>query len=139
MQQNKIRIILDTNLWISFLLKNDLSKIDFLFVEHKCVLIFSEELYSEFIDVAKRPKFKKYFSKETLIRLTHIISEYSEFIETKTFTNDCRDLKDNFLLALSIDGKADFLLTGDKNLLELDPYKKTKIKTISEFIELLKM
>ena len=134
MQPNRVRIILDTNLWISFLLKNDLSKLDFLLTEKKCILIFSEELYSEFIEVAKRPKFKKYFSNETLDKITHIISDYSEFIETKTKVKDCRDDKDNFLLSLSIDGKVNFILTGDKDLLDLDPYGKTRIVTISEFI-----
>ena len=47
----------------------------------------------------------------------------------------CRDPNDNFLLALAKDGNADYLLTGDKDLLELKKSGKTKIKTITSFID----
>ena len=50
----------------------------------------------------------------------------------------CRDPKDNFLLALANDGKADYLLTGDKDLLELKKFGKTKIITITGFFNEMK-
>jgi predicted nucleic acid-binding protein len=43
--------------------------------------------------------------------------------------------KDNFLLALAKDGKAHYLLTGDKDLLDLEKFGKTRIVTISHFLE----
>jgi len=43
------------------------------------------------------------------------------------------DPKDNFLLALAKDGNADYLITGDNNLLSLKEFGKTKIVTLSEF------
>ena len=46
------------------------------------------------------------------------------------------DPKDNFLLNLAVDSKADFLLTGDKDLLVLGKVGDTKIMTISDFLEL---
>lgn len=46
----------------------------------------------------------------------------------------CRDLKDNFLLSLSIDGNADFLLTGDKDLLGMIKFGETAIVKISDFL-----
>ena len=48
--------------------------------------------------------------------------------------NECRDPKDNFLLSLSVDGKADFLVTGDSDLLVLEKIEKTKIVSWTEFI-----
>lgn len=57
MPKGKGRIIIDTNLWISFLLTNDISKLDKLFSD-ETILLFSEELLDEFIEVAKRDKFK---------------------------------------------------------------------------------
>ncbi|MFN3803082.1 putative toxin-antitoxin system toxin component, PIN family [Belliella pelovolcani] len=48
--------------------------------------------------------------------------------------NECRDPKDNFLLSLSVDGKADFLVTGDSDLLVLGKIEKTKIVSWAEFI-----
>ena len=55
----------------------------------------------------------------------------------KSKVNVCRDTKDEFLLALSKDGKADYLVTGDKDLLSLYRYRKTDIVTFSQFIEIL--
>lgn len=57
----KHRIIIDTNLWISFLLTNDQSKLDLLLSQNELVLLFNQELLNEFIDVVQRPKFRKYF------------------------------------------------------------------------------
>ena len=51
----KHRIVIDTNLWISFLLTSDYSKIDPLFSSQGIVLLFSQELIDEFIEVAQPP------------------------------------------------------------------------------------
>ena len=66
MQKVKQRIIIDTNLWISFLLTKDLSKIDSLLKGNHAKLLFCDELLEEFIEVANRPKFKKYFSQSDI-------------------------------------------------------------------------
>jgi putative PIN family toxin of toxin-antitoxin system len=129
----KRRVILDTNLWISFLLTNNLKKIDSLISNDEITLIFSQELIGEFIDVATRPKFKKYFTLSDLERLLIKIKDKAEFVEVTTIIDLCRDEKDNFLLALSIDGKATHLITGDKDLLTLNKIDRTIILTISEF------
>ena len=60
---------------------------------------------------------------------------FGKLVKVKSNINICRDEKDNFLLNLLIDSKADYLITGDKNLLILEKIKKTKILTFSEFIE----
>lgn len=57
------RIILDTNLWISFLISKKLVAFDALVKQQKVKLIFSAERLKEFTDVANRPKFKRFFSK----------------------------------------------------------------------------
>ena len=59
------------------------------------------------------------------------------FIEVKSEINKCRDPKDNFLLGLCDIGTADFLVTGDKDLLELLEYKGTKIISPSKLENLL--
>ncbi len=56
------RLVIDTNLWISFLLTKEYSKVDPLFENGNIVMLFSQELIDEFIEVAIRPKFRKYFS-----------------------------------------------------------------------------
>jgi uncharacterized protein len=132
---NKVtRIILDTNLWISFLISKDLSKLDELIFEEKALLVFSKELLDEFLEVTKRPKFRKFFSKTDVENVLETIDEYADFVIVKSKTTICRDPKDNFLLSLAKDGKADFLLTGDKDLLDIGVFEKTSIETISDFL-----
>jgi len=129
-------VIVDTNLWVSFLITNDFSKLDLMLTKQKIKLIFSQELLEEFIEVAQRPKFKKYFSVDDLESLLSSIKIYAVFVNVKTVVSICRDEKDNFLLALAKDGKATHLLTGDKDLLALHPFGKTKILTITEYLKL---
>ncbi len=62
MPNAKDRVIIDTNLWISFLLTKDFSKFDRILSEELLTLIFSEDLLEEFLEVAKRRKFGEYFS-----------------------------------------------------------------------------
>ena len=58
-----------------------------------------------------------------------------EFIlETKFITNACRDAKDNKYLELAVNGKAELIITGDKDLLVLNPFESISIITIEEFI-----
>jgi putative PIN family toxin of toxin-antitoxin system len=130
----KHRIIIDTNLWISFLLTSDYSKVDPMFINNEIILIFSQELVDEFIEVAQRPKFRKYFSLSDLEELLKKVRMKALFVSVTSTVNQCRDFKDNFLLALAKDGGATHLITGDKDLLVLGKFGKTKILTITDFI-----
>lgn len=129
------RIIIDTNIFISFLISDSFSKIDKHFKTNKARLLFSEELLSEFLDVVTRPKLKKYFSEKEITKLTDAIQNHADFIEISSHVDVCRDKKDNFLLALCADGKADYLITGDEDLLILKKFKKTTILKISDYLK----
>jgi len=132
-----MRIILDTNLWISFLISSQYEKFDELLYKQKCKLLFSLELLEEFIAVAKRPKLRKYISRDELEDLLETIDEVAEFVNVTSKITKCRDPKDDFLLSLAVDGKADYLLTGDKDLLVLKKIAHTEIKTITEFLDMI--
>ena len=69
MQSKKHRIIIDTNLWIRFLLTKNLTGLDKIFTHSNLKVLFSKELLDEFIEVANRAKFKKYFSSMDLQEL----------------------------------------------------------------------
>ncbi|MEX2603619.1 MAG: putative toxin-antitoxin system toxin component, PIN family [Gracilimonas sp.] len=131
-----MRIILDTNLWISFLISSKYNQLDSLLFEEKCTLLFSQELLEEFIAVAKRPKLRKYISREEMEVLLDTIDEIAEFITVTSNVDLCRDPKDNFLLSLALDGEADYLLTGDNDLLVLEKVGETKIIKIADFFDL---
>ena len=129
------KVILDTNLWISFLITKNYSFIDKFVENQKVTLIFSKELIHEFLTVATRPKFQKYFTDQDIQKLIRSFDNFAKIIETTSNIEICRDFKDNFLLNLAIDSKADFLVTGDNDLLELKKIEKTKILTITELTE----
>ena len=132
--KTKHKIVIDTNLWISFLLTTDYSKIDSLLSNETIILLFSEELIDEFVEVAQRPKFRKYFSLDDLENLLVKVRTKAEFISVTSIVDICRDTKDNFLLALAQDGKATHLITGDNDLLVLQKIGKTKIITITKYL-----
>lgn len=137
MPKQKSRIIVDTNLWISILLTQDYLKFDSLLDDQNITLLFNEELLNELIEVSRRPKFKRYFDKEDVEELLSIINRMADFTEVTTEVNICRDPNDNFLLALAIDGKADYLITGDSDLLVIKKIDKTDIVTMAEYISTL--
>ena len=87
--------------------------------------------------VAKRPKLRKYISRDELEDLLETIDEVADFVNVASNISECRDPKDNFLLSLAVDGKADYLLTGDKDLLVLKKIGETKIRTLSEFFDIV--
>ncbi|WPU99813.1 putative toxin-antitoxin system toxin component, PIN family [Mucilaginibacter sp. cycad4] len=130
-----IKVILDTNLWISFLIRKDYSNLDTLLFNNHVKLVFSKELLDEFFEVAKRPKFRRYFTSVDIEDLIATIEEYAEFVEVKSTVEACRDKKDNFLLALAVDSDATYLLTGDLDLLDLGSFNDTTITTITDFFK----
>ena len=134
MPNQKDRVIIDTNLWISFLLTKDYSKLDKILSNKRITLIFSHDLIDEFTEVIQRPKFKKYFSIPDIQSLLLTMRERGELINVISETWVCRDAKDNFLLSLAKDGNATHLLTGDKDLLVLKTFGTTEIITITEYL-----
>jgi putative PIN family toxin of toxin-antitoxin system len=129
----KSSIIIDTNLWISFLLTRQYPLLDMLLENNAVKLIFSDELLDEFVGVVQRPKFQKFFSQQDIKTLLQYIQQHAQFIKVHSVVTVCRDVKDNFLLSLAQDSLADYLITGDKDLLSLDTFGKTKIIPMSVF------
>ncbi|WP_366095050.1 putative toxin-antitoxin system toxin component, PIN family [Flavobacterium sp.] len=96
MAQKKDRIIIDTNLWISFILTDNFSKFDKIIADNSAALLFSIELLDELSAVASRPKFRKYFSTKDLISLISQIEKNAEFINVVSNVSVCRNQKTIF-------------------------------------------
>ncbi len=89
MLKTKHRVIIDSNLWISFLLTQNFSNIDSFFSNNLLTLLFSQELLEEFTEVAQRPKFKKFFSIVDLQDLLAKINTKAEFITVASLVDLC--------------------------------------------------
>ena len=127
------RIIIDTNLWISFLLSKKYVFIDKLLSHKKVHLVFSSELLAELMEVAARPKLRKFFTLADKKMIFDLIERYADYVVVTSNIEICRDAKDNYLLSLAKDSQADFLITGDKDLLVLKKFEDTEIVTIAEY------
>lgn len=76
---------------------------------------------------------KKYFPQESVTELLELLETIAEKVEIKPTHFINRDPKDNFLLDLIDFSKADYLVTGDKDLLVLNPFKSAIILTAANF------
>lgn len=135
MPKKKDRVIIDTNLWISFLISKDFSKLDTILDKKEITLVLSQELVDEFIEVSQRPKFKKYFTLADIESLLFKFQNRADFITVTNNIEICRDPKDDFMLSLATDGKATHLITGDKDLLVLGKYGETNILTMTKYLK----
>lgn len=137
MEGNKpLRVVIDTNLWISFLISDRWDRLDKM-LNHQLKFLFSNELLAELIATIERPKFRKYFAKTSLEELLNALSQFIEWVQVESKVDLCRDVGDNFILALAKDGKANYIVTGDKDLIALNPFEGTVILTMWDFLNIL--
>jgi putative PIN family toxin of toxin-antitoxin system len=133
----KIRIVIDTNVWISFFISKALKKLKGYLGKEDIVVLISDELFDELLEVLYRPRISKYIKKEDVLEIIGLIQFKAEWIEIKQRTTICRDKKDNFLLDLAISGNADYLITGDNDLLVIDEFEGTEIVDFRAFDRIL--
>jgi len=137
MQGNPLRLVIDTNIWISFLIGKSLTGLSQAIISDQVIVLFSYDLFGELIKVLKRPKFKKYFSETAIDDLVTLLYEKVELIKITHHFEDCRDAKDNFLLDLAVSGHANYLVTGDADLLILNPFQGVEIISYQYFQNLI--
>ncbi len=133
MPNKNIKVIFDTNVWISFLIGKRLTKIKHHISDRNITIITTEQLLTKIKIVTSRKKLKKYFPQESIKELVDLLETIADKIDIKPTYFINRDPKDNFLLDLIDFSKADYLITGDKDLLEHNPFRTAKILTPREF------
>lgn len=132
-----IKVIFDTNVWVSFLIGKRLSFISHYISGGDITLITTEQLLNEIKDVTSRERLQKYFPKQSVLELIELLETIAEKVEIKPTHFINRDPKDNFLLDLIDFSKADYLVTGDKDLLLHNPFKTATILTPADFENIL--
>ena len=131
--ESLVRVVVDTNLWISFLIGKRLDRLlDFLgapWFEPVSTQILNDEI----IRVARRPKFCKYFHETDLARLEEWMIDHFTMVEIGEIPQRCRDPKDDYLLELAVQANAIYLVTGDDDLLEIGQIEGCRIMTFAQF------
>ena len=133
----KIKVIFYTNIWICFLIGKRLTSIKEYISNGRIQLILTEQLITEIKLVTQRPKLQKYFNQESIEELLSLIEIIGKIYKIKPKHHLSRDEKDSFLLDLIDKSKAEYLVTGDKDLLELGQFQTASILTPKEFEEVL--
>ena len=133
MTRARVKVIFDTNVWISFLIGKHLSKLQSYLSDGRITVITTDQLLAELKLVSQRKKLRKYFPSETVNEFISILEIISENFEITSRHHESRDPKDNFLLDLIDYSKADYLVTGDKDLLDLESFMNAKIVSPSVF------
>jgi uncharacterized protein len=139
----KARVVLDTNLWISyaFFRKNHGNLVSVVqgVLDGEWTALASSPTMSELHDVMTRSGWERYSLLADRLVFVLRVSEASEHIAVSSTITACRDPKDNKFLELAVDGDANFLITGDQDLLALadteNPAWSCRILTPREFIE----
>jgi putative PIN family toxin of toxin-antitoxin system len=136
-EQNAIKIVVDTNIWISFLIGRSFDSLINTIATKKVEIFFSRELNNELFTVITRPKLKAQITETKIAEIREVINNIVTIVETDSGISDCRDPGDNFLLELAVSAGADYLITGDSDLLVLNPYRNIHIIKAKEFENIL--
>ncbi len=132
-RKTKLRVIVDTNCWISFLIGRRLSKLVDLLSNERIQLVICDELLDEISEVTTRPKFAKYLPAKDVESLIEFMQIIGETFEPTQSVKLCRDEADDYLLALAIEANAHYLVTGDQDLLVLQKVGTCRIVDAATF------
>lgn len=134
-----MRLVFDTNVLVSalfFPLSKPRNAFDVAINEH--LLLISDETYEELENIVLKPKFDKYVNSDIRKQFLKEFKKLSLKIKITEKISVCRDIKDNKFLEVAISGIAGYLITGDNDLLVLNPFREIKIINPAEFVELMK-
>lgn len=129
-------IVIDTNTFISaHLLPQSITRRAFNRAQEIGLLVYSRETLSELVETFGRSKFDKYVTKDERNEVITNFELFGQLVEITSRVIVCRDPKDDKFLALAKDSRAEIIITGDKDLLALNPFDGVKIISATEFLQ----
>ena len=128
-----MRAVIDTNLWISALFGKNVADLLDLIQSGNVEVVTDERQIAEIEDVLSRPKIKKLVGAERLAVMRRFLRRKAKLIKPKRRIQACRDPNDDYLLEIAVEGKAVVLVSGDADLLTLDPFRSVRIVSYRDF------
>ncbi len=130
-----MRFVFDTNVLVSALLFEESKPAQsFYSALHNGEILLSTDLINEIHEVIYRSKFDRYISNEQRDAFLIALVQTGTVVEITEAIDVCRDPKDNMVLELAVSGGADVIVSGDKDLLVLHPFRGISILTPEESI-----
>jgi putative PIN family toxin of toxin-antitoxin system len=130
-----MRCVIDTNVFVSATLfspsipRQAVSK-----AVRGGLLLFSEDTKNELKEVLLRSKFDRYVSREARAIFLSLIRTVAEFVPIIQLVRQCRDPKDDKFLEVALNGRADVIVTGDKDLLRMHPWRGIEILAPADYL-----
>lgn len=134
-----IRAVIDTNLLVSYLLTNGdtISRMMAHWEQGHFVYLQSSQMLDELIDVINRPRLRRYLKTDPQ-PLLDLIETDAEYTDGKlALPGACRDPKDDKFIAYAVEGNADYIVSGDNDLLDLGVYQDIQIVRVWDFLMVL--
>ncbi len=133
-KEKTLTVVLDTNVLVSALLfKGELSRLVDLWKKDNIIPVFSRETFGEFRTVLGYPKFSL-TGQEIKMLIEEEVLPFFEIIEITEKVRICRDPDDNKFIACAVSASAKFVISGDRDLLDVGKYKSVRIISASEFL-----
>jgi putative PIN family toxin of toxin-antitoxin system len=129
-----MRVVFDTNIFVSaFIIPGSLAEKAFLkVIEREDILLLSKEMLDELLSILST-KFSR--DREEISRVAVIISEMVEWVKPNIRISVLKDEPDNRILECAASGEADIIVTGDKEMLRLKVYGKTRVISLKAYLE----
>jgi uncharacterized protein len=131
-----MEFVLDTNILISAaLFKNSIPDKSLRKALETGNILLSGNIMTELTISLNKPKLDKYITVKDKLVFLNRLAINAKFIEVMHTINECRDPKDNMFLELALSGNADLIISGDNDLLVLNPFRSIPVITPREFID----
>jgi len=137
--KKELRAVIDTNIIVSAVIGKSATLVNIYesFVGNRFTPVFSPQLQQEILNVIRKPRLRKYFGTEETKRFKGLLKVDSILVVPAKKVSVCRDTKDNILLETALEAKADFIVTGDKDLLILKSFSGIPIVNPRRFSDKL--
>jgi uncharacterized protein len=123
-----LRFVFDTNVLVSASLLPDSNPRRALdSALQKGTLLISFPVLAELYEVLSRKKFRRYVDEEDVRIFVSALTREAEWVDVNVRITACRDSSDNKFLELAVAGNATHIVTGDSDLLALDPFQGVRI------------
>jgi len=132
-----LRCVFDTNVLVSALLLSDSKPrqaLDLALQKGKVLLSFA--VLAELYEVLSRKQFRRYVDEEDVRRFLAALTREAQWVDVDVRIAACRDPKDDMFLELAVSGRATHIVTGDSDLLALNPFRGIQILSSHSFLEL---
>ncbi len=130
-----MRVVVDTNIFVSILIRPGKALSTFVdYLDQHATILYSTETLTELVDVMRRRKFDAYTAPEEVAVFVQWLIAAGELVTIDEAPAVSRDPKDDKFLAVALAGRADYLISGDKDLLVLGRIGATPIVSPAAFL-----